>query len=338
MLELSRHQVLAHRRKVSALDARLGHSTSSLRKAAAFGLQDSMPRAALLALHARVAETRPSTWEEPPLIQVWGPRYSAFVITEEDLALFTLGRLPAAPKARKRAEDIAERLESVLGSERVDVRDAARLIGLHPNALRYAAPTGRFLIYWDGAKQPLIWRVPAPDVDPSLARLALARRYLRAFAPTTAGSFASWAGIRPPAAHAAFDALTGELTPVRTPVGDGWILAADEQDIRSAEGATSTRLLPSGDTYYLLQGRDRELLVSDATKQSRLWTSRVWPGAVLHDGEIVGTWRRSAHKLTVSPWQSLRTSDIEEIEAEAATLPLPGVSRTITVIWDSHQV
>ena len=337
MLDVSRQQILAYRRKVSALDVRFAHSTSSLRRAAAAGLQDSMPRAGLLSVHARVTATRPSTWEEPPLIQVWGPRYSAYVIAEDDLALFTLGRLPDEPKARKRAEDVGRQLETALGNERMDVRDAARRVGLHPNALRYAAPTGRFVIYWDGARQPLIWRVPAPTVDPSVARLALARRYLHAFAPTTPDSFASWAGIRPPYARAAFDALAGELTPVRTPIGEGWILAADEQDLRHAEGAHSTRLLPSGDPYYLLQGRDRELLVSDATKRSRLWTSRVWPGAVLHNGEIVGTWRRSEHKLTVSSWQSLRDSDRAAIEAEAASLPLPGVARPVVVRWDSGQ-
>ena len=338
MLELSRQQILAYRRQVSALDERLVHSTGSLQRAAATGLQDSMPRAALLAIHARVIDTQPSTWEELPLVQAWGPRYSAYVIAENDLALFTLGRLPDEPKARGRAEDVAERLEAVLGNERMDVRDAAQLVGLHPNALRYAAPTGRFVIYWDGARQPLIWRVAAPPVDPLTARVALARRYLHAFAPARFDSFASWAGIRPPSARSAFDALAGELTSVRTPIGEGWILAADEQALRAADGARSTRLLPSGDPYYLLQGPDRELLVTDATKRSRLWTSRVWPGPVLHDGEIVGTWRRSEHKLTISPWQTLRAGDRDAIEEEAVSLPLPGVTRPIVLSWDDESV
>lgn len=176
------------------------------------------------------------------------------------------------------------------------MRDASRIVGLDDNTLRYAAPTGRFLIYWDGSRQPLIWSIPPPEVDPSDARLELLRRYLHVFGPATSDSFASWAGIRAPAAMAAFDSLNRELIAVQTPIGEAWIRAVDESEFRSGDGATSTRLLPSGDTDYLLQGADRELLVPDAVNRARLWTSRVWPGAVLLDGEIVGTWRRSATK------------------------------------------
>lgn len=335
VLRLSRQQILAHRRKVLALDERLPRSPRSLERAAAAGLQDSMPRSALLSIHARVSGTGPGTWEERPLVQVWGPRYSAFVIAERDLALFTLGRLPDEPKARQRAEDVAERLEDALGGKHMDCRDAARIVGLHPNALRYAAPTGRFLIYWDGARQPLIWSMPAPAVDPFDARLELARRYLHVFGPATPDSFASWAGIRPKAAGAIFDFLSSELIAVRTPIGEAWILAADESAFRSADGAASTRLLPSGDPYFLLQGNDRPLLVPDAANRIQLWTPRVWPGAILHDGEVVGTWRRSEHRVTVHAWPSLTRAGREAVEEEAASLPLPGVTSPIAVTWES---
>jgi hypothetical protein len=335
VLELNREQILAHRRQVSALDERLSRSPRALEAAATAGLQDSMPRAALLSIHARVSETGPTTWEEPPLVQVWGPRYSAFAIAERDRAVFTLGRLPAAAKARRRADDVADRLEAALGNERMDVRDAARLVGLHPNALRYAAPTGRFLIYWDGARQPLIWTVPAPELDPLEARRELARRHVHVFGPTTAAAFASWAGVRPKEAEETFDALAKESIPVRTPLGEAWILASDEASFRSADGAASTRLLPSGDTYYLLQGADRELLVPEPARRELLWTSRVWPGAVLQRGEIVGTWRRSHHQVTVEPWEPLSDDDREAIENEATSLPLPGLSRPTTVTWAS---
>jgi hypothetical protein len=333
-LQLTRRQILAHRRKALALDERLLQSPPSLEKAAAAGLQDSMPRAALLSLHARVAGIGPMAWAEPPLIQVWGLRYSAFVIAERDLAVFTIGRLPDEPKARQRAEDIADRLEAALGGEHMDCRDAARIVGLHPNTLRYAAPTGRVLIYWDGARQPLIRGVPAPATDPFDARLELARRHVHVFGPTTASAFASWAGIRPKPAAATFDALAGELVSVRTPIGDAWILASDESSYLSADGAASTRLLPSGDAYFLLQGQDRELLVPDPARRSQLWTSRVWPGAVLRDGEIIGTWRRSDHNLTVRPWQPLTRAAREVVEAEARSLPLPGIKGEIAVRWD----
>jgi hypothetical protein len=256
------------------------------------------------------------------------------VIAERDLALFTLGRLPEEPKARQRAEDIADRLQSVIGDERVDVREAARLVGLHHNALRYAAPTGRFLIYWDGARRPLIWAVPAPSIDPSEARVDLARRYLHVFGPGTPDAFASWAGMRPKAARDAFEGLERDLIHVQTPIGEASILASDEAAIQTADGATATRLLPSGDTYFLVQGGERELLVPEVGGRNKLWTSRVWPGAVLHDGEIVGTWRRSEHKLRIYLWRPVDRAGREAIEGEAMSLPLPGVERPITVTWE----
>ena len=53
-----------------------------------------MPRAALLSLHARLDGVEPSTWEDPSLAQLWGPRYNTYVVPKRDFALFSLGRLP----------------------------------------------------------------------------------------------------------------------------------------------------------------------------------------------------------------------------------------------------
>ena len=74
-LTLTRPQILAFRRRVGALDERLPTRTSSLERAAWAGVQDSMPRAALLSIHARVERTRASSWEDPSFVQLWGPRY-----------------------------------------------------------------------------------------------------------------------------------------------------------------------------------------------------------------------------------------------------------------------
>src|SRR6188508_2732718 len=118
-LELSRSQVLAFRRRASALDERLPRGRRALRRAAWAGLQDSMPRAALLSIHARMADTQPGSWEDPSLVQVWGPRFSAYVVAKRDLAIFTLGRLPDQSGPLKRAQDIAARLRSALAGLRM---------------------------------------------------------------------------------------------------------------------------------------------------------------------------------------------------------------------------
>jgi hypothetical protein len=294
-----------------------------------------MPRAALLSIHARVAGAHPSIWEDPSLVQLWGPRFSTYVVPARDRALFSLGRLPDDARGRRVADDVADRLHAFLDGRRMTDREAGRALGEHPNRFRYAAPTGTVLIRWEGARAPTIWTVPPPEVDPRDARRELARRYLHVFGPTTPAAFATWAGIGQGEAEAAFDALARSLTPVRTPIGEASILARDEPLFRAPSGsAAAARLLPSGDAYYLLQGVDRELLVPDAACRDALWTSRVWPGAVLVAGEIVGTWRRAQANLTIQPWRRLSRAERDAVEAEADSLPLPGIEGRIAVRWD----
>jgi hypothetical protein len=293
-----------------------------------------MPRAALLSIHARVEGTRPSTWEDPSLVQLWGPRFSAYVVAARDLPFFSLGRLPDDAKGRRKAEDLAARLLAHLDGAKTTYGEAGRALGVHPNQLRYAAPTGTVLIRWDGARLPTVWTVPPPEVDPHDARLELARRYLHIFGPATPEAFARWAGIGLPRGRAAFDALRGSLTLVRTPVGDAWVLTRDEPTFRASPTlAAPARLLPSGDSYFLLHDADRGLLVPDAGRRAALWTPRVWPGAVLVGGEVVGTWRRSEAKVSVQPWRSFSRAARDAVVAEAEALPLPGVRGSIVVRW-----
>jgi hypothetical protein len=334
-LDLTRSQILAFRRHVGALDERLPRGQRSLRRAAWAGLPDSMPRAALLSIHARVAGTDPSTWQDPSLVQLWGPRLSVFVVAARDLAVFSLGTLPDDAEGRQRAEDLAARLGAFLGGARMSYGEAGRALGVHPNRLRSAAATGTVLIRWEGARRPTVWTVPPPAVDPRDARLELARRYLHIYGPATPEAFGRWAGIGLPHGVAAFEALGRSLTPVRTPVGDAWILTRDEPTFAAAPTPVApARLLPSGDAYLLLHGRDRELLVPDAARRQLLWTPRVWPGGLLVGGQIVGTWRRADTIMTVQPWRRLSPAERDAVAAEAEALPLPGSSRRIVVRWD----
>lgn len=337
-LILTRDVILAHRRRAGVLETRLPPGAESLRRAAWMGLTDSMPRAAVLSVHARVAGTQPMAWEDPAFVQTWGPRFSAYVIPAADRAVFTLGRLPDDPAGLERAVSTADRLEAFLAGRRMPFGEAGRGMGSQANSLRYAAPTGRVLIRWDGARQPTIWTVPAPDVEPREARREMLRRHLHVSGPGTATSFSDWAGIKPKRAAAIVDDLATELTAVRTPIGDAWILTADETSFR--DGATrstdpdAVRLLPSGDAYTLHQGADRELLIPDPAQRAMLWTPRVWPGAVLVGGEIAGVWRRADARVTIQPWRTMTTHERDAVEAEAASLPLPGVTE-IRVVWDA---
>ena len=307
----------------------------SLRRAAWAGLQDSMPRAALLSLHARVDGVNPATLEDPSLAQLWGPRYSAYVVAKRDFALFSLGRHPEDAKGRLRAESTAERLHAHLNGARMTDREAGRALGIG-NSLRYAATTGTVAIRWDGARAPIVWTVAGAQIDPADAGRELARRYLHIFGPTTADGFARWAGISRRSAANAFGSLEGSLVPVRSPLGDEWLLADDEPAIRAAETAAApVRLLPSGDAYFLLDGAERDLLVPRVDRRPLLWTPRVWPGALLVEGEICGTWRRAHHTVRIDAWARLSRETRNAIEAEASALPLPGVDRRIDVVWET---
>ena len=307
-LELTRAQILSFRRRVGALEERLPAGPRSLRTAAWAGLQDSAPRAALLSIHARVEGAHPEIWDDDAFVQVWGPRWATYVVPADDYAIFTVGRHPDSAHGRERAESWAARI-------------AAREPRLGV-LMRYATTTGTVLIRWDGARAPDVRVVPRPTLEPLEARRELARRYLHVFGPGTSASFAKWAGVTAQEAQAAFDGL--ELVPVRTPLGDEWILATDERLVREPDvPSTAVRLLPSGDAYWLsYEAPRRAFLVPSAKERAALWTPSVWPGALLVAGELAGTWRRKQREVSLEPWRRLTRAEREGVDAEIASLPL----------------
>lgn len=133
----------------------------SLAEAAAGGLQDSAPRAGLLALHARLKGVGRESWEDPALVQVWGPREAVWLIPLDAIAAFTLGRLPRDPERRRGIERVAD--EALRGGG-----DPGRRAG---------AATGRYLVRWDARTTELVPIAP-PEMDVEDARRDLAHRYL----------------------------------------------------------------------------------------------------------------------------------------------------------------
>ncbi len=294
-----------------------------------------MPRAALLSLHARIEGIGSDVLDDPGLVQIWGPRYSAYVVPEGDHAIFTRGRFPESTKAQERAWRMAAALRDHLDGRRATYDAVGDALGINGNALRYGTTTGTVLIRWDGAACPIVWSVPEPEISFDAARLELARRHLRASGPSTPAAFAEWAGVKPAAAQMVFADLADELVPVSTPIGEAWILAADEAGIRDPDPRVpDVRLLPSGDVYYLLQGIERSLLLPDPAQRAQLWTSRVWPGVLLLGGEIRGTWRRAGATFTFVAWGPLSAGERGAVEAEAGSLPLPGLDGPIRVRWE----
>lgn len=170
-------------------------------------------------------------------------------------------------------------------------------------------------------------RRPIPPMDPRRARAELVRRYLRSHGPSTRAHLAAWLGVRAGDAHDWWDLAADELTSVDVD-GRAWLLTEDVEYLGMVTLPDGVRLLPPGDPYTQL--RDRETIV-DRQHHRTLWRAVGAPGALLVDGEVVGTWRprKSGRRLTISvtPFAPLSVGGESRVRAEAETLgPLRGAS------------
>jgi Winged helix DNA-binding domain len=159
-------------------------------------------------------------------------------------------------------------------------------------------------------------RKPGPAPDPMTAPESLQpiRNYLRFLGPATPGDVAAF--LDSPVAeikkHWPDDAVEAKVDRRQ-----GWVLG-ELGDIEQDQGLL--RLLGGFDLF--LQGKDRDLIVPDASKHKELWPTIGRPGAILHGTEIVGTWRpRASGKqftLRLSLWSSLskQARSLLELEAE----------------------
>ena len=140
-ITVDRDTIRRFRLHTNGLEQRARVGAPAVRAATWAGCQDSMPRAAILSLHARMRGVTTAVLERPDLIQVWGPGFSAYVIVADDVAVFTLGRLPSSGQRRRRAFELAEALAPILAEGRITYRSAGKRLGVDPNQLRYAANT-----------------------------------------------------------------------------------------------------------------------------------------------------------------------------------------------------
>jgi hypothetical protein len=146
------------------------------------------------------------------------------------------------------------------------------------------------------------------------------RAYLRLLGPATPKDVAGYldSSVKEVKARWPSDAVE-----VSVDGAAAWVLAVDVDQL-AGDPPTVTRLLGPFDLF--LQAKDRSLLVADPARAKALWPVLGRPGAVLRDGEIVGTWRprKAGAKLTVlvEPWvepsAALRQAIAEQAERLAA--------------------
>ena len=117
--------------------------------------------------------------------------------------------------------------------------------------------------------------------------------------------------------------VTVRRDPAGARAGQRFVLDADLRAVTHGDGAPRTlRLLGAFDPY--LQLRDRELLVPDASHRKDLWRTIGRPGAIVADGEVLGTWRPKASgtsfTLRIDPWHALSAADRELLDEQAQRL------------------
>lgn len=185
-----------------------------------------------------------------------------------------------------------------------------------------------------GTSPPVLRRVPRlrPPLFERLAgeadaRVDVIRCYLRFYGPARIGDAATFVDGAQKDVKAAWpeDVVT---VSVADDARDGRpqprYLLADDVDAIGEEGPAgrTVRLLGPYDPY--LQLRDRELLVADEARRKDLWRVLGRPGAVVADGDVIGTWRpkASGRKLTVriAPWTSWSAGDRKLVEEQAERL------------------
>ncbi len=335
-LAVDRAQILRFRARASHLHERL--PPGSFADASSGGLQDSVPRAAVISLHARVRDVEPASWDDPSLAQIWFRGGADYVIPRADIGVFTLGCLPRDADRRRALEAVADEAHEVLQGQMLKVREVTEALGLEqPFMLRAAAMTGRLLIRWNAS---MIWLIgnDRPDIDPEDARIELARRFLRWFGPQRKERLAWWTNVDPRDARATWEALLPELVAVECEGSDGFVLETDVEALLGAESFENVRLLPIDDPY-LKTGRD--LFVPDKAVRDKVFppigsSPGYIPGGVVIDGEIAGVWQRQQRRVTVHPWRTFSAREKSFVEAEALHFPIaakPSASKGAEVIW-----
>ena len=243
---------------------------------------------------------------------------------KDEVAIFTIGFLPRDQVLRAKIDTAADKAKKSFRLQ----KDGSTQEYFH--GLREASASGTIRIEWDGSRTKW-WIVDPPAIDPELARLELARRFLRSVGPANPEEYAWWSGNTPRDSRHTFQFLENELAEVILKGRRSWILRRDLRALKDAVPTDTVRLLPPGDPY--LATPDRKMLVPIQRCRNELWPKSVWPGALLVNGEIVGTWRRQVGRVVVHTWQKPSTKIKAQVEEEVMNMPI--VSKNKDVHWDT---
>lgn len=193
-----------------------------------------------------------------------------------------------------------------------------------------ALPAGLRLV--PGAKPATLEPIPGwdgpPDRTEGLDRLVLA--HLRSHGPARRRDVAAYFDV---AGSTIDEAWPDEAAEVSVDGRSAWIAADALDGLLDAHPLRLTRLLPRSDPW--LSARDRELVVLDKARRKEVWKILGSPGAVLVDGEVVGTWRArnrgKALTVAVEPFEALPRRVRRELDDEAQRLAVVRGAETVSI-------
>ncbi|MBA2640148.1 MAG: winged helix DNA-binding domain-containing protein [Nocardioidaceae bacterium] len=346
---VTRAQVIGSRIRAQQLDRE--HGSLAQTAVLDIGAQDTGPDGAMWALAIRGVDVGSLSGDE--LAKVWTIRGAPHVYRRADLAAAAAATAPYSDAdAGKRIFDAAKplkaagitnlaALDAVAATMREVVTEptvkgevssqvAARM---DPPYLRYCRPCGATHLHEMpfrlaalraglelelGTSPPVLRPIQAfrSATTPPEAH-DLVRAYLRLLGPATPKLVAAYLDAP---VHDVSDRWPDEVVEVRVDGEQRSLLAGAE--LTDLDQPRGTRLLGPFDLF--LQARDRPLLVPDPGRAKQLWPRLGRPGAVLVDGEIVGTWRPRAagKKLTVvvTPWARLTAAARRAVGEQAERL------------------
>ncbi|WP_432562044.1 DNA glycosylase AlkZ-like family protein [Kineococcus sp. SYSU DK003] len=357
MTTLTRAQVLAHRWRAQGLDRRHTDVLAVDLPVLDLGVADVPTPAAATALAIRGAQAPDDT-----LALVWGARGAPALHRRASLQAVADALWPASDedatrrvansRMRQGAElgiasfrAVAEAVREVLTGADGLVSKAELSRGVSdriPDDLNYdCPPCGARHVFGSvlqdaglagGAELVRVGRGTAFRLLPGLrtptARAgfdALVRSYLHLLGPAAPADVAAYFGVAVAEVRSVWpDDVAGFVVAGRTVTA----LADDEASLRSRATARGVRLLPPGDPW--LQARDRAFLVPKE-RHSAVWKSISPPGALLVDGEVVGTWRAGTKgrrlEVTVASFTDLSAHVLSALEDE---LPAVAAARGAT--------
>ncbi|MEU6860557.1 crosslink repair DNA glycosylase YcaQ family protein [Glycomyces sp. NPDC046736] len=348
---IDRNRVNRYRMHVQQLDRERGSLADTA--VLALGVQDTGPDGALWALAVRGVDVK-ALDIEADLVWLWSLRGAPHCYPRSDVGAVAAAVAPwSDADAAKRIFDAARPLKAagipilealdtvashmgeIVAEPMVKGEMSSRLSAALPEPfLRFCRPCNAIHTYEQPFRlaavraglelepktsPPVLRPIPGFEREEKYPdRLDPVRAYLHLCGPTTFKAVAEYidAPVKEVKAHWPEDAVEVEV--------DGeprWMLAADEEALRSAE-ASGTRLVGPYDLF--LQARDRATLVEDETKAKALWPVLGRPGAVVADGEVAGLWRprKSGKRFTVAvePWREFDAALRKAVTVEAERL------------------